>query len=218
MASLLSLPRELRDLTYSFLLRPTFTDRNTYLLWGTGFEYTFPLSVLLLNRQINNEATQALYGDNVFALNIDYTSPVVANSLRAIMASSIRPWVRKFVIRVVMGIPYLPPFDSVEAISIETARILVHTFTLLADGSPIESLHLYYSYEGSSRDTDEKVWQRFTAAFSPLYGHVHDFTISRCSGVWLPSELRGLDTLKEKLCPSAARAVEHVVEPSPTHT
>ena len=64
---ILDLPREVRDECYSYLRKcPPATDEKL----AAGFAVKFPLSVLLLNRKVFEEARQALYQSNPFTVLI----------------------------------------------------------------------------------------------------------------------------------------------------
>ncbi|CAF9942011.1 hypothetical protein IMSHALPRED_003152 [Imshaugia aleurites] len=66
---LLNLPRELRDKVYAYLLSTEYNKHEDLEHLDTmriDYKYTFHTAILYTNRQINNEASQTFYIDNLF--------------------------------------------------------------------------------------------------------------------------------------------------------
>ncbi|KAI9721968.1 MAG: hypothetical protein M1812_001926 [Candelaria pacifica] len=101
-SSFLTLPRELRDQIYTELLHP----RSLFYL-PTAFHDTFPLSIILTNRQIHDEATPIFYGQNTFIIEVDQVSPPIQNSLAVLLGTQYAHLVRNFLIRILdeEGVP-----------------------------------------------------------------------------------------------------------------
>ncbi|MCJ1399890.1 hypothetical protein MMC11_003093 [Xylographa trunciseda] len=128
------------------------------LLYQTcGFAYAFPSTVLLLNRQIKQEASQILYGRNPFFLevhpNYDEGSPRylrirarrTSDRIKALAQSSIRPLVRNFVLKITVACHWLESRNGLDLTvksygSSETNQSIL---SLLGHGPILESLTIH---------------------------------------------------------------------------
>lgn len=154
--SFLNLPREVRDLCYSYLLTAKDDEDEGFGRLLCGFACRFPMTVFLLNRQITQEASLVLYSTNpyIFGLERPY-GPMKAFPIRrrqqmnikgiqTLAASPVRALVKTFVLRITLDCYRLEDRDGLD-LWIKHGRNpmpLEQVITLLQQGPLLDNLKI----------------------------------------------------------------------------
>ncbi len=159
----LRIPREVRNQIYGYLLKPRHSQ--------TAFQLTFPPSVLLINHQIHNEASEALYSSNEFKIEIDWISPDMQNSLACLATSRYLTLVRSYSIKICLSFVGQYYLDSdPPAARKRTRRCLQTVCKLLADGPRLR--HVTLSVMDCSHEEDWEDQKRVLEPLRLLRSHV----------------------------------------------
>ncbi|MCJ1436549.1 hypothetical protein MMC27_005928 [Xylographa pallens] len=158
-SSFLDLPREVRDLCYENLMTPNNRENPGRELVNQtcGFAYAFPSTLFVLNRQIKQEASEIIYGRNVLSIELH---PVygdgaarsmqaranrITTMVEALSQSSIRPFVKNFVLKITIACYWLEWRDGLDLMvqSYGSRQANPSVMSLLTHGPLLESLKIH---------------------------------------------------------------------------
>ncbi|MCJ1378534.1 hypothetical protein MMC17_001633 [Xylographa soralifera] len=158
-SSFLDLPREVRDLCYEYLMTPNNREHpgQELLHQACGFAYAFPSAIFVLNRQIKQEASEVIYGRNTLSIelhpmygdeaprHLQARSNKIANAVEAFSRSSIRPFVKHFVLKIIVACYWYEFRNGMDLMVQSTGSRLPNrsTMSLLTDGPTLESLKIF---------------------------------------------------------------------------
>ena len=177
MSSFLSLPREIRDQVYMLWIKPRVSYHEFVFGGYKAFKNSYRLEIFLLNRQINREASQIFYGNNHFAIEVDYSSPPIPQSLEALTRCSFRPWVRKLLLRITLDHLDVPPSKSRNSRCEQISKVLRYTARVLANGPKLDYLRIVYVEKPPSSASEQRLDMPLLDAFALLYGRVRTVKI-----------------------------------------
>ncbi|MCJ1472329.1 hypothetical protein MMC13_000976 [Lambiella insularis] len=187
--SFLSLPREVRDLCYSHLLssraaQPLKSSQDKYLSHvPSGFAYTFPTTVFLLNRRISFEASLVIYGRNPFIIDLDHfdiaprRTPVLreatSRDIRTLAeSSSRRSLVKTFTLRFAVPCLWVEGREGLDLYSggRVVRPLLDKAISLIHRGPLLDNLRvlLRFSNTGAANSSKKKCSSDLTESLSGL--------------------------------------------------